>query len=870
MEKAESVSLSEEYKQLVRDGYNISDSLSNLNDEYQKIEDWGLGDYAQQIKDNTIQSVFGNVNMDKRTIINWSDELKQTYQDELASWDYSPDVGSIDTVYGTSQRFGENLNGTGWEVAFTPILPDGTFLSSDTVYDYIEGIVEDAYSQYGQVNDDVLKQLDSQGRYVGETFVQGIYAAVDDSLNYDDNGNWAETVGRLMHFSGEYGAVEIAQKAYANASSGIAISEITDKDLQEAISDYQEWYEKAKDCEDKITELTEQELDLRVQQYENCAEELDTQRENNVITEKQYLDKMTALWEKYYENQVQLAEVAKEKKIELLNEEKDYIESVASSASSILSKQSDILDDVRNGIIESYNSQIDTYEAQIKELEALKKPLQEQLDIIEETEERESKILALQEAQYNFERAKNQRSQLTYINGQMVRTESNSDIADARQEVKEAELELQKYEIQQQIDAYDKQIEAINDMIDSINDLIDSTNDYYDKQIDALEKVQNKFDEFLDMYEYAQDIVNLKDMFGDNALQTLLSGDVDAIQAMVDQLKQSYTDTLVQIDDITGGTVGDITKQFSEVAGTDLSPLVGQTSGVAEQFNTLGEAVDNVSKAISGTSSATQSSAASSGTNASNSKKSSSSSAGSLTSSVSELSNTAGEDMPLVQESFENLNLTVDESIEKVDTLQQAIDGLPENKTITIDVVVNGADAIPNAKGTKSAKRGLNLVGEEEPEAVVTNDGNVFVAEKPTLLNMQGGETVYNGSETKELVNEGANLLDSANISDLLEPLPEDYPTTQLIRKIQQSGVDISSIAPTNLVGDRFKSLANGVMGNVNTTNNNDFGYKNYGDINITCPGVTSQEVAKQIKTELEKTFFGMSTRAYQRSKRSM
>jgi hypothetical protein len=226
--------------------------------------------------------------------------------------------------------------------------------------------------------------------------------------------------------------------------------------------------------------------------------------------------------------------------------------------------------------------------------------------------------------------------------------------------------------------------------------------------------------------------------------------------------------------------------------------------------------------------------------------------------------------MPLVQESFENLNLTVDESIEKVDTLQQAIDGLPENKTITIDVVVNGADAIPNAKGTKSAKRGLNLVGEEEPEAVVTNDGNVFVAEKPTLFNMQGGETVYNGSETKELVNEGANLLDSANISDLLEPLPDDYPTAQLIRKIQQSGVDISSIAPTNLVGDRFKSLANGVMGNVNTTNNNDFGYTINGGINVTCTGVTSQEVAKQIGTELEKTFFGMSTRAYQRSKRSM
>ena len=81
-----------------------------LDDEYQKIQDWGLEDYADKIKNGTIQSVFGNVDMDKRTIITWSDELKQTYADALASWDYDPEVGSIDTVFGGSSRFGEELN----------------------------------------------------------------------------------------------------------------------------------------------------------------------------------------------------------------------------------------------------------------------------------------------------------------------------------------------------------------------------------------------------------------------------------------------------------------------------------------------------------------------------------------------------------------------------------------------------------------------------------------------------------------------------------------------------------------------------------------------------------------------------------------
>jgi hypothetical protein len=38
------------------------------------------------------------------------------------------------------------------------------------------------------------------------------------------------------------------------------------------------------------------------------------------------------------------------------------------------------------------------------------------------------------------------------------------------------------------------------------------------------------------------------------------------------------------------------------------------------------------------------------------------------------------------------------------------------------------------------------------------------------------------------------------------------------------------------------------------------------GGINITCPGVTSREVAEQIGTELEKAVFGLSMKAYQRS----
>lgn len=215
----------------------LQSAKENLEEEYTKIFDWDLDEYASKIQDGSIQTKFGNVDMDKRTIIKWSNELKQTYKDELASWDYNPVVGSIDTVFGGSERFGTDLNGTGWEVAFTPILPDGRFLSSDTVYDYIESILKDAYADDGKVTDDELKDLDAQGRMVGDTFVKGIYAGVDDSMDYSKGGNWANIVGALMHFVGNFGAVPLAKQSIDEESAAMDEATVSAEDYSNALQE---------------------------------------------------------------------------------------------------------------------------------------------------------------------------------------------------------------------------------------------------------------------------------------------------------------------------------------------------------------------------------------------------------------------------------------------------------------------------------------------------------------------------------------------------------------------------------------------------------------------------------------------------------
>ena len=273
-------------KQLDEQTQSLADAKENLQNEYDKISDWGLDDYADQIKNNTIQTKFGNVDMDKRTIIHWSDELKHTYADALASWDYDPEIGSIDTVFGGSERFGEELNGNGWEVAFTPILPDGTFLSKDTVEEYINSILEEAYADDGKVTEDELTAIDAQGRQVGNTFVQGIFAGIDDSQNYDGNGNWAETVGRLMHFVGSFGAKQLADQGIDSANKKLEETKKKIEEVSKGFDDSQKikdfFNTKGINTDEEINEFNEitkgiTDADLAIQTWNEHVSETATQ-----------------------------------------------------------------------------------------------------------------------------------------------------------------------------------------------------------------------------------------------------------------------------------------------------------------------------------------------------------------------------------------------------------------------------------------------------------------------------------------------------------------------------------------------------------------------------------------------------------------
>ena len=71
------------------------DLNQDLEDEYQKIHDWGLDDYADQIKNETLQSQFGNVDMDNRKIIDWNIDNIEKWKDALSDIKYYDDDGNF-------------------------------------------------------------------------------------------------------------------------------------------------------------------------------------------------------------------------------------------------------------------------------------------------------------------------------------------------------------------------------------------------------------------------------------------------------------------------------------------------------------------------------------------------------------------------------------------------------------------------------------------------------------------------------------------------------------------------------------------------------------------------------------------------------
>lgn len=257
--------------------------------------------------------------------------------------------------------------------------------------------------------------------------------------------------------------------------------------------------------------------DAYVEAYEKEVKKLDDLKSQGKITEKQYLDYLRKLYEKYFKKIGKYAEKFAEEQAKYLSGMKSLYESALSGITSMLDKQInsyqdqkeaavDALEEQKEAAVDALKSERDArievleiqqkqIEEQIKSKQKIIDSIQEEIDAMREAIETRQKNLDLQKAQYELEKKQQQRTKLVYTNekGMTYQTDT-SGIREAKQNVEDKKLEIEIANKEKQISLIEKEIDLLEEQKDNIDGQIDKINDYYDKLIEQTEK---SFDEMI-------------------------------------------------------------------------------------------------------------------------------------------------------------------------------------------------------------------------------------------------------------------------------------------------------------------------------------------------------------------------------------
>lgn len=121
------------------------------------------------------------------------------------------------------------------------------------------------------------------------------------------------------------------------------------------------------------------------------------------------------------------------------------------------------------------------------------------------------------------------------------------------------------------------------------------------------------------------------------------------------------------------------------------------------------------------------------------------------------------------------------------------------------------------ASGTDNAKKGWNIVSEENPELIIRNNGEIDLAKGEQFYNFQGGEKVIPANETKEILKNQGNveqLSDSDVITrkdgSVLKPIHYEYENmlTNFIKDNPDYMYSMNTMSD-NMCRDLFKNAEN-------------------------------------------------------------
>ncbi len=346
-------------------------------------------------------------------------------------------------------------------------------------------------------------------------------------------------------------------------------------------------------------------------------------------------------------------------------------------------------------------------------------------------------------------------------------------------------------------------------------------------------------------------------------------------------------------DGNSGGLSGAITEMGNTAAETlgEAGGEDGEGGGVISKFNMLKTAVDNVTTAIGV-----------GGEEGAGSEENANTLIGALQAQYEK----ATEVLPETKSLFEELLGVIESCVGALNSMVSAMDSM---QNISMPSMGGSASAGYNgtvgkafADGTTGFKnlpatgyKGLphdekNTIRSEygQTELTIYPNGEAEITTQPTMADLPKGTVVFNEEQTRKIINGDGNAkavgkayangtdnsdgwFTALNGMELrpLQPGDKDWDMIQKVNTYLKSiNNNIEKLIPNSFYEqNRQMQEVVKLINKSNITNNRNIQPSiSVGDINITCPGVTSQAVMNELGAALDSKFSGLHLDAYQQS----
>lgn len=433
--------------------------------------------------------------------------------------------------------------------------------------------------------------------------------------------------------------------------------------------------------------------DAYVDAYEKEVEKLDKLKDQGKITEKEYLDYLRALYQKYFKDKEGYLDKYAEEENKYLQGMKDLY---ASAFGTIVSKYDDKIDaanEAKDAAVDALEKEKDAavdaleaqkeaaeaaYQAQIESRQTIIDGLQDEIDSIREANEEREREKQLEQDLYNLERAKHQRDKLVYKDGQMKYVSDPNAVRDAQDAVEDTQTDIEIAEKEKQITALEKEIDSIQSMIDKSNDYYDKlieqteksydemiaqTEAYWDSVIQGLESYRDRYQQLADMESDAKALADLQQIC------EAMGVTVDQVMGMSDEAFNAFRDSYL-------GILGDIYSGNDQMIGA-----IAETAGVAsDQLGSYLQSTQGYIDSLSGID---------------------------LTGAVQGLTD-AADGLEKVAESSERASTNVSAASDGMSGLGTSTSGISEN----LSGISSGLESINNAGDVSALTESFNLLAE--------------------------------------------------------------------------------------------------------------------------------------------------------------